>query len=146
MDPIAREDRVTDGIMVAHRLAQLRLEAEVKFPSSYRPFRFSANRATPVHSGGSSDDSSIKLQNDEHERVYSEILDQYRRYPEITCPVEIVHGEADIIVPPQIHAIPLSNILPDARLTLLPGVGHMPHHARPNDVVAALDRLAAAAR
>ena len=79
-------------------------------------------------------------------KIYSEILDQYRRYPEITCPVEIVHGEADIIVPPQIHAIPLSNILPDARLTLLPGVGHMPHHARPNDVVAALDRLAAAAR
>ena len=70
-------------------------------------------------------------------------MDQHPRYDTIACPVEIVHGDADTIVPATIHAIPLSDILPRARLTLLPGVGHMPHHAAPDDVIAAIDRLAA---
>ena len=78
-------------------------------------------------------------------KIYPEILAQHGRYHTIGCPVEIVHGEADIIVPPQIHAIPLSDVLTDRTLTLLPGIGHMPHHARPDGVIAALERLADAA-
>ena len=79
-------------------------------------------------------------------KIHSEIVDQHDRYPAIACPVEIVHGDADTIVPAQIHAIPLAGTVPNGRLTLLPGVGHMPHHARGDDVIAAIDRLAAAAR
>jgi len=45
-----------------------------------------------------------------------------------------------------VHAIPLSAVLPDAVLTLLPGIGHMPHHADPASTVAAIDRAAARAR
>lgn len=67
-------------------------------------------------------------------------------YPRLTLPVEIVHGAADTIVPPDIHAIPLSRLLPGAHLTLLPGIGHMPHHADPEAVVAAIDRAALRAR
>ena len=59
--------------------------------------------------------------------------------------VEIVHGDADTIVPLDIHSEPLARLLPDATLTVLPGIGHMPHHAAPDAVVAAIDRVFARA-
>lgn len=66
-------------------------------------------------------------------------------YPRLTLPVEILHGDADRIVPASVHAQPLARDLPNARLTILPGVGHMAHHADPDAVVAAIDRAAARA-
>jgi pimeloyl-ACP methyl ester carboxylesterase len=63
-------------------------------------------------------------------------------YPKLDIPVEIVHGTDDTIVPADIHATPMSKLLPDAALTLLPGIGHMPHHADPAATVAAIDRAA----
>lgn len=66
-------------------------------------------------------------------------------YPQLDLPVEIVHGTDDTIVPADIHAIPMNKLLPNAELTLLPGVGHMPHHADPEAIVAAIDRAAARA-
>lgn len=73
------------------------------------------------------------------------IVDMAPRYGTIDVPVEIVHGDADDTVPFDIHAVPLSRQIPDARLTRLPGIGHMPHHVAPDAVTAALDRLAARA-
>jgi pimeloyl-ACP methyl ester carboxylesterase len=74
------------------------------------------------------------------------IVEMSQAYAQLAVPVEIVHGSADTIVPASIHAIPLGTLLPDAALTLLPGIGHMPHHADPVAVVAAIDRAAARAR
>jgi len=74
------------------------------------------------------------------------IVEMSQAYARLAMPVEIVHGTADTIVPADIHAIPLSTLLPDAALTLLPGIGHMPHHADPDAVLAAIDRAAARAR
>ncbi|MFV0475675.1 MAG: alpha/beta fold hydrolase, partial [Pikeienuella sp.] len=68
------------------------------------------------------------------------------RYGELSTPMEIIHGDADEIVGLDIHSIPLSRTARNARLTVLKGVGHMPHHAREDEVIAALDRLAAAAQ
>jgi pimeloyl-ACP methyl ester carboxylesterase len=67
-------------------------------------------------------------------------------YPSLTLPVEIVHGDADMIVPLAIHALPLSKILPQANLTVLPGIGHSTHHTNAAEVIAAIDRAAARAR
>jgi pimeloyl-ACP methyl ester carboxylesterase len=64
------------------------------------------------------------------------------RYPDLAVPVEIIHGTADRIVPYEIHAVPLAGTLPRARLTTLEGAGHMPHHTRPDAVLAAIARLA----
>ena len=58
-------------------------------------------------------------------------------------PLEILHGEADRIVSPQIHSAALAQVVPHARLELLPGVGHMLHHVDPGRVTAAVERLAA---
>jgi len=62
-------------------------------------------------------------------------------YPALTLPVEILHGTADTTVPARIHAIPLSDRLPNARLTLIEGAGHMPHHIHPDTLRAAIDRI-----
>ena len=74
------------------------------------------------------------------------IVEMSQAYARLALPVEILHGTADTIVPADVHAIPLSTVLPDAVLTLLPGIGHMPHHADPAATVAAIDRAALRAR
>lgn len=71
-----------------------------------------------------------------------QIENQSQRYYALKMPVEIVHGTADTIVPYEVHAVPLSQQLPDARLTKLDGVGHMPHHADESSTIAALRSLA----
>ena len=62
------------------------------------------------------------------------------RYPELTLPMEVVHGAADGVVPIRVHAEPLAAAAPGARLTALEGVGHMPHHVSPEAVMAAVLR------
>ncbi|MEO1139624.1 MAG: alpha/beta hydrolase [Pseudomonadota bacterium] len=74
------------------------------------------------------------------------IVEMSRRYrSELTMPVEIVHGRADTTVPLAVHSDPLSKQLTNGRLTVLDGVGHMPHHAQPDTVVSLIDRAAARA-
>ena len=65
-----------------------------------------------------------------------------QRYPELTLPIEIVHGEEDTTVPIHIHAEEIEKIVPQVNTTRLAGVGHMPHHADPVEAVAAIDRAA----
>jgi len=68
------------------------------------------------------------------------------RYPEIAVPTAVVTGDADTVVLPAIHSEGLVRDIAGAELVLLPGAGHMPHHTRPEAVVAAITRVAAAAR
>ena len=49
------------------------------------------------------------------------------------------------IVPLTIHSEPLDRQIPHARLTVLKGAGHMPHHSHERDVIASVDRVAKAA-
>jgi pimeloyl-ACP methyl ester carboxylesterase len=69
-----------------------------------------------------------------------------RAYPRLRRPVEAVHGTADRIVPAHVHAAPMVRLLPEGRLVLLDGAGHMPHHTREAAVIGAIDRAAARAR
>ncbi|WP_371223993.1 alpha/beta fold hydrolase [Roseovarius sp. 2305UL8-3] len=66
-------------------------------------------------------------------------------YDQIAVPTEIVHGADDITVGVAIHSEPLAKAIPDAVLTPLPGVGHMPQHAAQDEVIAAIHRAAARA-
>ena len=70
------------------------------------------------------------------------VVDMSTRYPTVDIPVEVLHGTEDTTVWPEIHAEPISKLLPDANLTLLDGIGHAPHHVAPEPVIAAIDRLA----
>lgn len=64
-------------------------------------------------------------------------------YPDLTTPVEILHGDRDWLLDIDQHGVELAETLPNGRLTPLPGVGHMAHHARLDALTAAVDRLAA---
>lgn len=70
------------------------------------------------------------------------IVEMAPRYSSLPMPVEIVHGQADTIVPFDIHAAPLARQIPGAHLTALPGIGHMPHHVAHDTVLEAIDRAA----
>lgn len=63
------------------------------------------------------------------------------RYPEIRCPTAIVAGLEDRVVDPRAHAVPLHDAIQGSTLHLLADTGHMPHHARPEAVLAAIDRV-----
>ena len=75
-------------------------------------------------------------------RLKSHIREMLPHYPKLTLPVEILHGTADQITYPSVHSEPLHRLLPQSRLTLLKGAGHMAHHTREAEVIAAIDRLA----
>ena len=71
-----------------------------------------------------------------------EIKKMVAQYATLTMPIELVHGTADTIVPLEVHAAIATPQLPNARLTTLPGIGHMPQHVSQPEVVAAIDRAA----
>jgi pimeloyl-[acyl-carrier protein] methyl ester esterase len=52
------------------------------------------------------------------------------RYPEIACPVLLLMGARDTLVPAA-AARPAAGLLPDARVELIDGAGHAPFLARP---------------
>lgn len=60
------------------------------------------------------------------------------RYPDVSCPVAILAGDADAVVDLK-QALRLHNALPGSRLDVFAGVGHMTLHADPGRVVRAID-------
>ncbi|MBY5932405.1 alpha/beta hydrolase [Tateyamaria omphalii] len=73
------------------------------------------------------------------------VVEMSQKYRSITVPVEVVHGDADTIVPLDVHSAKLPGQIDGANVTVLPGVGHMPQHTHPEAVVDAIDRVAARA-
>ena len=65
------------------------------------------------------------------------------RYPELTLPIEILHGTADDTVPIAVHPRELIKIVPSANLTALEGIGHQPHQVNEPAAIAAIERAAA---
>ncbi len=63
-------------------------------------------------------------------------------YPGLDLPVEALHGTDDSVVDPEVHPGPMSRLLPRCRVTMIEGAGHMPHHAHPEPILAAIARLA----
>lgn len=66
---------------------------------------------------------------------------QATRYGALKAPTIIVTGDRDRIVSPREHAVTLAAAIPGAKLIVLPGVGHMPHHADPDKIVALIEEL-----
>lgn len=87
--------------------------------------------------------SSLRANARQVNHLKANLTDMAPHYPGLRLPVEFVHGEADMIVPLAVHAARAAPQIPGAVLTVLPGVGHMPHHTAPDVVAAAIDRVAA---
>lgn len=78
---------------------------------------------------------------DELSGVPSAIARIGRRYRDLTVPVVLLAGTEDRVVNTHHHASALKRILPCCEIQLVPGVGHMLHHARPDLVYSAVDRV-----
>jgi pimeloyl-ACP methyl ester carboxylesterase len=77
----------------------------------------------------------------------SNLEPQVARYPElampeVAMPIVVVSGNMDFVVAPQPHAVAFAAAVPRARLVMLPGIGHMLHHAATDRVVAEIEGLA----
>lgn len=66
---------------------------------------------------------------------------QAPRYRGLAVPAVIVQGDCDGIVPVEKHAKTLAADAPHAKLVVLSGIGHMPHHAATDQVVAEIEEL-----
>lgn len=86
--------------------------------------------------------ATLKANSAQINALRGELVTMAPLYPALRLPVELVHGSADRIVPLAVHAGPLSRLLPNVRLTVIDGAGHMPHHSHPDAVIAAIDRAA----
>jgi len=68
---------------------------------------------------------------------------QPARYPGLSMPIVVMNGASDFVVAPQLHAVPFAAAVPNAKLVILPGIGHMLHHAATERVLAEIEGLAA---
>jgi len=70
------------------------------------------------------------------------VAEQAPRYAEIKAPITIISGDAaDKTVSTNIHSRPLAATAPNARLIVLPGVGHMVQNAVPDLVIAEIEAM-----
>jgi pimeloyl-ACP methyl ester carboxylesterase len=71
----------------------------------------------------------------------SALESQAARYGTITAPTLIMTGDRDMVVPAKQHAIACAAAAPNAKLVVLPGIGHMLHHAAAERVIAEIEAL-----
>ncbi len=64
------------------------------------------------------------------------------RHHELRMPVAVFAGADDRVVDPAAHSGRLHRALAGSSLTLVPGAGHMVHHAAPDAIVRAIEGLA----
>ncbi len=69
------------------------------------------------------------------------MAEQSPRYAGITAPITIIAGGADKTVSTHIHSQPLAATAPNAKLIVLPGVGHMIQQAAPDLVIAEIEAM-----
>jgi pimeloyl-ACP methyl ester carboxylesterase len=69
------------------------------------------------------------------------VSEQAPRYAEISAPTVVISGDVDKTVSTDIHSRPFAAVVPNARLIVLPGVGHMVPNAAPDLVVREIETI-----
>ena len=69
------------------------------------------------------------------------VAQQAARYSAITAPITILSGDVDKTVSTNIHSRPLAAAAPNARLIVLPGIGHMVQNAVPDLVTSEIEAM-----
>jgi len=73
--------------------------------------------------------------------LYDAVAAQSPRYKDIRMPAIVIGGDADHIVWTDLHARSFAREVPGAKLIVLPGIGHMPHHVAKDLVLAEIEGL-----
>jgi len=97
--------------------------AAIRLPLLFRPASFRAN--------------SLDIA-----RLKPNVIEQSKRYGELVQPSVVITGNEDTVVWPSIHSKGLERDLPNARLTVIEGAGHMPHLTHTDLVEAEILELA----
>jgi pimeloyl-ACP methyl ester carboxylesterase len=71
------------------------------------------------------------------------VAEQSPRYGNIKVPAVVITGDTDATVSPRIHSRPFAAAVPNAKLIVLPGVGHMVQYAAPEIVVREIEAMIA---
>lgn len=74
-------------------------------------------------------------------RLKQAVAEQAPRYGEISAPTVVISGDADKTVSIGIHSRPFAAVVPNARLIVLSGVGHMVQNAAPDLVLREIEAL-----
>ena len=69
------------------------------------------------------------------------VVEQAPRYGEIRVPTVVISGDADKTVSTSIHSRPFAQAVKDAKLIVLPNVGHMIQNAAPELVISEIDAM-----
>jgi pimeloyl-ACP methyl ester carboxylesterase len=114
---------VTSAVFAPQPVPQDYLEA-ARIPLVLRPSAFEANAQDVAG-------------------LYDAVTAQNGRYREIRLPATVIAGDADGIVYTDIHSRSFAREVPGTKLIILPGMGHMPHYAAQDVIVAEIEALAA---
>jgi pimeloyl-ACP methyl ester carboxylesterase len=71
------------------------------------------------------------------------VTEQAPRYGEINVPATVISGDVDKTVSTGIHSRPFVNAVANAKLIVLPGVGHMVQDAAPDLVISEIEAMIA---
>jgi pimeloyl-ACP methyl ester carboxylesterase len=69
------------------------------------------------------------------------VAEQAPRYPAIKAPVVVISGDDDNTVWPDVHSRPFVAAVPNAKLIMLAGVGHMVPYAAPDLIAREIDTM-----
>jgi len=74
-------------------------------------------------------------------RLKQAVTEQAPRYPKISSPTVVISGDVDKTVSTDIHSRPFAAVVPNAKLIVLPGVGHMVQDAAPDLVIREIEAI-----
>jgi pimeloyl-ACP methyl ester carboxylesterase len=69
------------------------------------------------------------------------VAEQAPRYANIKAPTVVISGDVDKTVSTSIHSRPLAAVVPNAKLIVLPDVGHMVQNAAPDLVISEIEAM-----
>jgi pimeloyl-ACP methyl ester carboxylesterase len=67
--------------------------------------------------------------------LFAQVTAQSMRYKTIDVPALIITADTDSVVSPTIHSRTVASELKNAKLVIMNGAGHAPHHSRTNEVL-----------
>lgn len=133
------------GNLLRHTLLPLiaRLAAPMAFRKLFKPLPVPQRFLEEYSVGMATRPSQLKSTADDTVSMPGAAGALSPHYGEVTIPVHIICGAEDAIVSTPGQSVRLHEALPSSSIEVLEGVGHMTHHARPDLVIRAIERMTA---